>query len=312
MQNEKSKYILNDGLLDEPLIESEFNSELLEVTSSAAFKANDKSARIISDHIYKYFEKVSNDLYNANSSKLIPDLISILIQVMKSSGIEKVSFRVDILGNIIDFFKHDGKPPKKPKSKDKRQAVLDAAMIVFSRTGFHETHVDEIAELAGVAKGTVYRYFQSKEDILREIIKANNEVLTKDLMIIFNKDGHILELIKEAIEYYVEFFDSNKDLYKILTHAPWILNDISDHFYKNIISHLNVVRRRVFTLTREGVVKPTDFYTVFYGIFGFIDGVIQKWFRRNCEYSLKEELSVIIEVLFYGFVSEGERKEKFI
>jgi hypothetical protein len=128
-------------------------------------------------------------------------------------------------------------------------------------------------------------------------------------MHIFKKDGHILELIKEAIAYYVEFFDNNKDLYKILTHSPWILKDISDHFYKNLISHLHVVRRRIFNLTREGIVKPTDFYTVFYGIFGFIDGVIQKWFRRNCEYSLKDELPVIIEVLFYGIVSEGERKE---
>ena len=184
--------------------------------------------------------------------------------------------------------------------------------LFFRRNGFHETHVDQIAEFAGIAKGTVYRYFKSKEDILREIIKANNETLTNELSTIFNKDGHILELIKEAIAYYVEFFDSNKDLYRILTHSPWILNDISDHFYKNIISHLNVVRRRVFNLTREGIVKPTDFYTVFYGIFGFIDGVIQKWFRRNCEYSLKNELPVIIEVLFYGFVSEGERKATFM
>ena len=85
-------------------------------------------------------------------------------------------------------------------------------------------------------------------------------------MEIFNKDGHMLELIKEAIEYYVEFFDSNRDLYRILTHSPWILKDISDHFYKNIISQLQMVRRRVFNLTREGIVKPTDFYTVFYGI----------------------------------------------
>ncbi len=292
------------------MIASEIQSDLLHAAGTS--NSPEDSSGIIEKNILDYLQKVSNDLYANNGSRLIPDLVIILMQVLKSSGFEKLNFNADFISDIIELLKDEGKAQKKARSMDKRKAVLDAAMIVFSRNGFHETHVDEIAETAGVAKGTVYRYFKSKEDILKEIIKANNEILTKELMHIFNKDGHILELIKEAIAYYVEFFDSNKDLYKILTHAPWILKDISDHFYKNIISHLNVVRRRVFILTREGIVKPTDFYTVFYGIFGFIDGVIQKWFRRNCEYSLKEELPVIIEVLLYGFVAEGERRDIFI
>jgi AcrR family transcriptional regulator len=314
MHNIKSKYITEEGFLNGSLIESEFKSGLLEIIRSSRPTSgiDETSQKVIDSYILKYLEMVSNNLHINNSAKLIPNLLSIIMQAIKSSGIENINLNIDVISNIINLFKTEDKSVKKNKSKDKRKIVLDAAMIVFSRNGFHETHVDQIADFAGIAKGTVYRYFKSKEEILREIIKANNEALTNELMIIFNKDGHILELIKEAIAYYVEFFDSNKDLYKILTHSPWILNDISDHFYKNIISHLNVVRRRVFNLTREGIVKPTDFYTVFYGIFGFIDGVIQKWFRRNCEYSLKDELPVIIEVLFYGFVSEGERKGKFI
>jgi AcrR family transcriptional regulator len=306
MNKEKSRYINPEGFLDGIQISSEIEKELQLWQTMNPDKGN------IDKIILDYLQKVSNDLYANNGSKLIPDLILLIMQIIKSPKYNAFSFNADFITDIIELLKSEGRQQKKLRSLDKRKAVLDAAMIVFSRNGFHETHVDEIAELAGVAKGTVYRYFNSKEDILKEIIKANNEILTKDLMTIFNKDGHMLELIKEAIAYYVEFFDSNKDLYRILTHAPWILKDISEHFYKNIISHLNVVRRRVFILTREGVVKPTDFYTVFYGIFGFIDGVIQKWFRRNCEYSLKDELPVIIEVLLYGFVAEGERKDVFI
>jgi AcrR family transcriptional regulator len=313
MTNTKSKYILDDSTLNESLIETEFRSGLAQLIESAGTASQDKSgSRETTDsYIFKYLERVSNNLDSNNGSKLIPNLLTIVFRNAKSLGIENINLNTSAIANIFSLLKTEEKPAKKNKSKDKRKIVLDAAMVVFARNGFHETHVDQIAEFAGVAKGTVYRYFKSKEDILKEIIKANNEALTNELRIIFNKDGHILELIKEAIAYYVEFFDSNKDLYKILTHSPWILKDISDHFYKNIISHLNVVRRRVFILTREGIVKPTDFYTVFYGIFGFIDGVIQKWFRRNCEYSLKDELPVIIEVLYYGFVSEGERKTTF-
>ncbi|MBN2038534.1 MAG: TetR/AcrR family transcriptional regulator [Spirochaetes bacterium] len=310
MQTENTKYLTEQGNLSESIIKEELNriiSDILEFRDSDMENSNE-----LENTIVKYFDDLSNDLYNRNLSKYIPDLIRIVMKTVRSAGIKRLNFEVDVITEIFDLFCSEGRPFKKKKSADKRKAVMDAAMIVFSRNGFHETHVDEIAELAGVAKGTVYRYFKSKDDILKEIIKANNESLTEELMRIFNKDGHILELIKEAVAYYVEFFDNNKDLYKILTHSPWILKDISDHFYKNIISHLNVVRRRVFILTREGIVKPTDFYTVFYGIFGFIDGVIQKWFRRNCEYSLKDELPVIIEVLFYGMVAEGERKDTYV
>lgn len=304
-----SKYILDEDLLDESLIVSELTNEINSVLNKT--DPDEDPPKTLDDAVLDYFYEVSNDLYTNEYPALVPALIKVIMKTVKLSGTKKINLNVDLITEIVDFLSTDGKAYRKRKTKDKRKAVLDAAMIVFSRNGFHETHVDEIAELAGVAKGTVYRYFKSKEDILKEIIKANNELLTDELMRIFNKDGHILELIKEAIAYYVEFFDNNRDLYRILTHAPWILKDISDHFYKNLISHLHVVRRRVFNLTREGIIKPTDFYTVFYGIFGFIDGVIQKWFRRNCEYSLKDELPVIIEVLFYGFVSEGERKDVF-
>ena len=107
-------------------------------------------------------------------------------------------------------------------------------------------------------------------------------------------------------------FESNKELYKILTHTPWIIKEVNEYFYNSIISHLAIIRRRILFLNKEGIVKTTDFYTVFYGIFGFIDGVMQKWFKRNCDYSLKEELPVIIEVLFYGFVGDKMRREEFV
>lgn len=47
---------------------------------------------------------------------------------------------------------------------------MDAATAVFSRKGFHSSTIDMIAEAAGIGKGTVYLYFSSKEEILRELV----------------------------------------------------------------------------------------------------------------------------------------------
>lgn len=302
-------YILPDGSLDHSAIISEFNSIIRDKSKDLSSDNKDALNRSVIDFV----TKISGELAEIDRTSLIPDLIKITLELAFTSGIENLNLPIQIITDMIDFIEgNSAKRKKQDKKKDKKAAVLDAAMIVFANKGFHQTHVDDIAELAGVAKGTVYRYFDSKEDILKEIIRDNSNRLVAGLSTIFNKDGHILELIKEAIAFYIDFFEGDKELYKILTHAPWILKDISDHFYKSIISHLQIVRKHIFKLTREGVVKPTDFYTVFYGIFGFIDGVMQKWFRRNCEYSLKDELPVIIEVLFNGFVTEEKRKEIYI
>src|ERR1700722_417505 len=49
---------------------------------------------------------------------------------------------------------------------DKRRVILDAAMRVFARQGFHTCRVSDIADEAGVAYGLVYHYFSSKDEIL--------------------------------------------------------------------------------------------------------------------------------------------------
>jgi TetR/AcrR family transcriptional regulator, fatty acid metabolism regulator protein len=52
---------------------------------------------------------------------------------------------------------------------DKRRQILDAAVIVFARQGFHATRVSDIADEAGVAYGLVYHYFNSKDQVLNEL-----------------------------------------------------------------------------------------------------------------------------------------------
>ena len=52
---------------------------------------------------------------------------------------------------------------------DKRRQILDAAVRVFARQGFHQTRVSDIADEAGVAYGLVYHYFRSKDEVLDEL-----------------------------------------------------------------------------------------------------------------------------------------------
>jgi TetR/AcrR family transcriptional regulator, fatty acid metabolism regulator protein len=61
------------------------------------------------------------------------------------------------------------KPLGRRSAGDKRRAILDAAIRVFARQGYHTTRVAEIADEAGVAYGLVYHYFRSKEAVMNEL-----------------------------------------------------------------------------------------------------------------------------------------------
>jgi TetR/AcrR family transcriptional regulator, fatty acid metabolism regulator protein len=60
---------------------------------------------------------------------------------------------------------------------DKRRNILDAAIRVFARQGFHSTRVSDIADEAGVAYGLVYHYFDSKEEVLNELFSERWSLL---------------------------------------------------------------------------------------------------------------------------------------
>ncbi|MCB5252007.1 MAG: TetR/AcrR family transcriptional regulator [Candidatus Cloacimonadaceae bacterium] len=64
------------------------------------------------------------------------------------------------------------------QQKDKKQIILDIATRIFSRYGYNKTSLDEIAAEAGIAKGTVYYYFPSKEELFINVV----EIQVKELV----------------------------------------------------------------------------------------------------------------------------------
>jgi len=66
-------------------------------------------------------------------------------------------------------------------AEEKRRLILDAAVRVFARSGFHTSRVGDIAEEAGVAHGLLYHYFSSKDEVLETIFRENWAVLVDRL-----------------------------------------------------------------------------------------------------------------------------------
>ncbi len=93
--------------------------------------------------------------------------------------------------------------------------ILEAARRVFAEQGFHEATVDEIAEAAGVAKGTVYLYYHSKKDIYWAALKHGVAALYEELKKEMDNAGTVEAKIHAFIATKVYFFEQHHDFFKI-------------------------------------------------------------------------------------------------
>ncbi len=190
--------------------------------------------------------------------------------------------------------------------KTTRDRILDAALDVFHEKGFHPAKVDEIAERAGVGKGTLYRYFTNKEKLFNELLQVRLQELEEKATAVLDGDDDVLTMITKYLRIYFEFFDRNNRLYRLIVQERMEVGSaVEDLYFRRVMRRIPVLKRKIHMASQQGLLKEIDFNTVFYGVMGFMHGVIQKWLARECSYSLVDELPGVVEVLFYGFVSES-------
>ncbi len=97
----------------------------------------------------------------------------------------------------------------------KERAILDAAMRLFSQRGYRKTSIEEIAAAAGIGKGTVYLYFESKERLFRALCELVTNHVLAEVEAAVGDDGPIFARLAAALR--VKF----GRLFRIVASAPY-------------------------------------------------------------------------------------------
>ena len=107
------------------------------------------------------------------------------------------------------------KTRRKELSENRRTGILQAARSVFARQGYEKTGVDDIAEQAGIAKGTIYLYFRSKEDIyiaaLVEEARRLDELTRQRMQAVEAWD----EKLKAYVDVRLAYLETHQDFVRI-------------------------------------------------------------------------------------------------
>ncbi len=243
------------------------------------------------------------------SDTLMREFYRSAIDVAESNGVPRELILEDLLFQSLRR-SSEGETSKRKKQKDVRRRILQAALTEFSDKGFHASTIDSIADRADIAKGTVYRYFKTKESIFtalkEDTMSEFVELARKDLSV----QDDVLTIIESVIKMYLSFFEQNSSFFKVIIQEHKDFGrEFSEKFIQELILALPGLKRRCWKASRSGRLKQMNYFTVFYGIIGFLNGVIQKWLSEGAERSLLDEIDTVREVLFYGFAIPPDQAE---
>ena len=95
-----------------------------------------------------------------------------------------------------------------------KERILEAAEKVFSEKGYHDTKVYQIAELAGVSVGTIYRFYSSKEELYAEVIRVKLKELERRVFRAISGKDPLLAL-EMYVETVIDFFEEERQFFEL-------------------------------------------------------------------------------------------------
>lgn len=193
-------------------------------------------------------------------------------------------------------------PSGKRGTGDKRERILDAAIGVFARSGFHAARVSDVAKAAGVADGTIYLYFDSKEALLLSILESRVERLLTVMRERIPAETNAASRLRSVIELQLGLLDGEKDLAEVVTmilrQSPELMKERAAPKFS---SYLEAISDIISAGQKDGSfradVSPN---LVARAVFGALDGLALTWALGKADRGGLTGVATQIAELFLG------------
>jgi len=198
---------------------------------------------------------------------------------------------------------------------EKEKKILEAAISIISEKEFNAATTSEIARAAGVAEGTIFRYFKTKKDILRGILIHVINLLGEPLVLegvkkilLHSKQKDLRSILKAFLQDRIALIDSLFPMIRILLTEAMYHEDIREALYENVISKalgiFNVFYEQM--LERGLMKKGLDPVVAIRSVIGNIVFlfIYRKFFADNAEPDdLDQEIDKVIDVIIFGIAA---------
>ena len=199
--------------------------------------------------------------------------------------------------------------PPKPESDtfrgtSKRERILRAAVDVFAEFGYFNAKVAQIAKSAGVADGTIYLYFDGKEDLLMTIFREHTRNYLRALEQKLANINRAEDRLRIAVRHHLETLGNDRSLAVVsqveLRHSLKFMSLFSQ---EEVGDYLNVIRRIVEYGQAEGTFRRNVHpQLVAKSVFGILDEMVTSWILSEKDYDLAASSEQIADLILTGLL----------
>lgn len=186
---------------------------------------------------------------------------------------------------------------------DKRERILRGAVKVFAKKGFYASRVNEIARAAGVADGTIYLYFKSKDEVLTSLFEDRIARLLQLLREEVDRTAGAQQRVRRIVEFQLGLLEGERDLAEVITvNLRQSTRLLKQYATRRFLEYLDLMAQVVADGQRAGEIRDDVSPRIMArAIFGAMDGIAMTWALGNAEPGgLKRAASQLADVLIAG------------
>ncbi|HHY47301.1 MAG TPA: TetR/AcrR family transcriptional regulator [Firmicutes bacterium] len=193
------------------------------------------------------------------------------------------------------------------RDEDKRSLILDAAQRVFSKKGFHRATVEEVAEVAGVGKGTVYLYFASKNELFVALIEDRMRAIKAFFEEKLREKASSTSKLKELIAMHFQLYSRYRDFLAVM------FGEVG-HLGQELDRRTRDARLEIITLIEHVIdegIKRGEFREIVprlatYALEGMTNFLAFHWLVREGRPLSKEDIEQVVELYLRGIARPSQ------
>jgi TetR/AcrR family transcriptional regulator, fatty acid metabolism regulator protein len=170
-----------------------------------------------------------------------------------------------------------------PPPEGKRERILDAAIKVFAAEGFYNAKVSQIAHEAGVADGTIYLYFKSKDDLLINLFEDRMEMVNANLREALETESTAVARLRRIVKLHLELVEQNRDMAEVISvELRQSSKFIREYSNPKFAEFLRTIAGAVVEGQRTGELRTgIDPYVFARALFGALDEIALAWLVKH-------------------------------
>lgn len=149
-----------------------------------------------------------------------------------------------------------------------KRLIFNSGIEIFSKAGYRGATMDDIAKRAGLAKGTLYYNFTSKEDIFNFIVEEGLNILNDRILKVKEMDISSIEKLKQTCNIQLTFLYENKDFFKVVMSQLWGNEERQIVLREKIKNYIKELEFYIKCGIEEGKIRTGDSRLMAYGVFG--------------------------------------------